>query len=243
MTSNVQNKTPGDVQLYHFNNEVKPTSKVDKTSNDIESDFSNHKLITSLLSYLENSPTAWHAVSETKKILLTKGFEELQECKSWKILPGKKYFTTRNGSSIIAFITPTLKPKSMCILGAHTDSPGLKLKPNPETTVKNMKMLHPEVYGGPVLSSWFDRSLGLAGRISYLDEHEMKKSCLVHIKETVAVVAHVAIHLDGSLSNEHKINRQKHLPAISTLTNQNSKSHLETLLKKIVPFEKLLGSV
>lgn len=200
--------------------------------------------VKGLMDFLEKSPTAWHAVASAKRLCVEQnGFTELKENKPWKIEPGGKYFVTRNDSSFISFIMPKQVPKSVCILGAHTDSPGLKLKPNPEKTVDNVTLLCPEVYGGPVLSSWFDKSLSLAGRITYLDDLHEKKSAVINLKKTIGTISHVAIHLEHTLGNEHKINRQDHLPAVCWIHTDEGKipSHFEEEIRKIVPFSKLLS--
>jgi len=97
--------------------------------------------ISDLMCLMDNSPTAWHAVENIKHNLVDNGFEELHEQKRWELKPSKKYFTTRNGSSLIAFVTPKKKPENALIAAAHTDSPSLKLKPNSEFLKENMVML------------------------------------------------------------------------------------------------------
>ena len=204
----------------------------------------SHPAVKGLMDFLETSPTAWHAVNSARRLCVEQnGFTELKENEPWKIEPGGKYFVTRNGSSFISFVMPTEMPKSVCILGAHTDSPGLKLKPDPEKSVDNVTLLCPEVYGGPIISSWFDKSLGLAGRITYLDESSQKKSAVIDLGKTVGTISHVAIHLERTLGEEHKVNRQQHLPAVTWIHTGDGKapSHFEEELKKIVPFTKLLS--
>lgn len=194
-------------------------------------------VIEELLSFIEASPTAWHATREAVNILKLKGFEELREQDKWELEPGKRYVVTRNGSSFIAFVMPNKSPESVCVLGAHTDSPGLKLKPNPEQVVDGVWLLNPEIYGGPILSTWFDRKLGLAGRITFLDEDANKKSALVSSAKTVGTISHVAIHLERELLDQVKINAQEHLRMICS-TDEFS---LESLLKEMVHFNKLIG--
>jgi len=210
---------------------------VAKTAFRIPEELSSQAEITHLMSYLNSSPTAWHATVSAVEILVAAGFTELKESDPWCIQPDHKYVVTRNGSSFIAFVTPKKNPESVCILGAHTDSPGLKLKPNPDKTVDNIHMLMPEVYGGPVLPSWFDRRLGLAGRITVMDSDDQKQSTLIRTTETIGTVSHVAIHLEGTLGNEHKINRQDHLGVICTTKDFS----LGSLLQKLTPFSRLIG--
>jgi aspartyl aminopeptidase len=200
--------------------------------------------ITNFLSFLENSPTSWHAVEVISKALLKANFIELNENETWTVHPGGKYFVTRNGSSICAFITPIHSPKKAIILGAHTDSPALKLKPNCEYRIQNYVMWGVEIYGGPLLNSWLNRDLGLAGRIVYRNEKSTLSTQLVCIKDHPVIIPQLAIHLDREVNDKGLcLNRQDHLSAIAALsTNLTDDYHyLNELLKKECP-HKILGA-
>ncbi|MBA2728568.1 MAG: M18 family aminopeptidase, partial [Parachlamydiaceae bacterium] len=93
--------------------------------------------IDKLATFLNDSPTAWHAVDNLKKILTTKGYQEIKESDRWRLKKGGRYFVCRNGSSLCAFAVPDRKPLRATIIGSHTDSPALKLKPNPEYRKEN----------------------------------------------------------------------------------------------------------
>ncbi|HEV8051269.1 MAG TPA: M18 family aminopeptidase [Parachlamydiaceae bacterium] len=201
--------------------------------------------VRGLMDYLHKSPTAWHATSEALNLCKEKGYTLLKEGESWKgiIQPKGKYVVERNGSSFIAFQVPSKDLQSACVLGAHTDSPGLKLKTHPEKNVDNVTLLCPEVYGGVNPHSWFDRSLGLAGRVIYLNENGEKCSSLIDLGKTIGTVSHLAIHLDRTLGEEHKVNAQDHLPVICWINDKQDQqfNHFEAELRKLVPLTKLIS--
>ena len=123
--------------------------------------------IQDLLNFIDRSPTPFHAVNEMKNFLFHAGYTELKETSPWKLTPNGKYFLTRNDSSLIAFIVgmKTKDASGFKIIGAHTDSPNLKLKPNPTYEKNGYLQLGIEVYGGVLLSTWTDRDLSLEGSI------------------------------------------------------------------------------
>ncbi|MDQ7044283.1 MAG: M18 family aminopeptidase, partial [Sulfurimonas sp.] len=137
-----------------------------------------------LLGFLDASPTPFHATLNMSMMLSNAGFTELNEVDTWNLEVGKKYFVTRNDSSIIAFIYTESKKYTM--LGAHTDSPNLKLKPNPVTKEHGVVKFGVEPYGGLLLNPWFDRNLSLAGRVSYLDSKDEIQSTLIDVKKSIA---------------------------------------------------------
>ena len=114
-----------------------------------------------LLPFLQQSPSPFHATATMLGMLKEAGFEQLQEEDAWQLQPGKAYVVTRNESSIIAFTTGQGDPAEtgIAMAGAHTDSPCLKVKPNPELRRKGFFQLGVEVYGGVLLNPWFDRDL------------------------------------------------------------------------------------
>ncbi len=125
------------------------------------------KNIHDLLEFIDRSPTPFHAVEEMKNILSAHGYSELKESDTWELISNGKYFLTRNDSSLIAFIvgTTTKDASGFKIIGAHTDSPNLKLKPNPAYDKSGYLQMGVEVYGGVLLTTWTDRGLSLAGPI------------------------------------------------------------------------------
>lgn len=176
------------------------------------------EFVNGLIDFIKNSPTPFHAVETMVAILEKNGFKQLNEADLWAIDSGEKnqrYYVTRNDSSIIAFqLNQSLVENGIRMLGAHTDSPCLKVKPNPEIINNNYLQLGIEVYGGVLLNPWFDRDLSLAGRVSYLDENGVIAHQLIDLQKAVAVIPSLAIHLDREANDKRSINKQKHLPPI-----------------------------
>ncbi|WP_415895836.1 M18 family aminopeptidase [Neptuniibacter sp. PT34_22] len=174
-------------------------------------------LIADLQLFLEASPTPYHAVKEMSQRLVENGFMELREEDSWQLQAGGKYFVTRNGSSIIAWSLPRdadLAESGMRMVGAHTDSPCLKVKPVPELNRQGYQQLGVEVYGGVLLNPWFDRDLSMAGRVSYKSLKGERCKALVNFKDPIALIPSLAIHLDREANKSRTINAQTYLPVI-----------------------------
>lgn len=198
-------------------------------------------LIPDLLSFLDAAPTAWHAVAVTVKKLKEQGFQELKEEDAWKLEPGGRYFVIRNGSSLCAFTLPRGNADSVTILASHTDSPSLKLKPHPEIRKQNMILFGVEVYGSPLLSSWLNRDLGLAGRVVYQDDEDHIRESLVTLDKHPLVIPQLAIHLDREINDKGLIlNKQEHLSALAAIDQDNPPiPYLEKLLKEMIPLKTL----
>ncbi len=111
--------------------------------------------------FLTQSPTSWHATMEMGNRLASLDFIPLDLNEKWELEKGKKYFVIRDGS-LAAFALPKKKVEALSLIASHTDSPALKLKPRPSIQKANMQMLGVEVYGGPVLPTWFNRDLAIA---------------------------------------------------------------------------------
>jgi aspartyl aminopeptidase len=115
-------------------------------------------LLTDLLSFLGASPTPFHAVEEGKRRLEAQGFRPLDEAERWDRLAAGAYYVTTSGTNLFAFRLPAPAQRTgFRIIGAHTDSPNLRLKPSPEYTAEGYAQLGVEVYGGVLLNSWLDR--------------------------------------------------------------------------------------
>jgi len=166
---------------------------------------------TGLLDFLHASPTAFHATHNIATQLLAAGFIRLQEGDTWQLEPGNRYLVTRNDSSIIAFVygKSPLLDTGIRMLGAHTDSPCLKVKPRAELNRRGYFQLGVEVYGGALLAPWYDRDLSMAGRVTYRDQSDQIGSALIDFLRPVAVVPSLAIHLDREANNSRSINAQK----------------------------------
>ena len=164
-----------------------------------------------LLQFLAESPTPFHATQGLASRLQAAGFIRLHEGDAWNMEPGGRYWVTRNDSSIIAFVYghEPLVETGIRMVGAHTDSPCLKLKPRPELNRRGYYQLGVEVYGGALLAPWYDRDLSLAGRVTYRAADDSIASVLVDFKEPIAVIPSLAIHLDREANNSRSINAQK----------------------------------
>jgi len=169
-----------------------------------------------LVDFLGASPTPFHAVAQMSDRLLAAGFVGLNESDAWDVVPGGRYFVTRNDSSIVAWVMPEgeLAESGFRMVGAHTDSPCLKVKPQPELHRNGYFQLGVEVYGGVLLNPWFDRDLSLAGRVSYLDTSGAVCHSLVDFEKPVAVIPSLAIHLDREANKSREINAQTYLPPV-----------------------------
>ncbi|OQX33218.1 MAG: M18 family aminopeptidase [Oceanospirillales bacterium LUC14_002_19_P2] len=198
--------------------------------------FDQNTFNQKLLTFLDQSPTPFHATREIARQLDDAGFTALNERDAWQLAPGKKYYTTRNGSSIIAFTTGkgNYAEQGFRMVGAHTDSPCLKVKPNPTLQEKGCYQLSVEVYGGVLLNPWFDRDLSLAGRLTWADSQGQLHSSLIDFRDPIAIIPNLAIHLDREANNTHPVNPQKDIPPIlSLLKNDEKVDFIQQLMNRL----------
>ncbi len=158
-----------------------------------------------LLDYIAASPSMFHATDTTAKILEESGFTYLNESSEWELQPGGKYYTLRNGSSLLAWIMPREAFTGFMIMAAHSDSPFLKLKENTEQFDDHYVRLSVEKYGSPLLAPWFDRPLSVAGRVM-IRTSEGFDVRLVDMAEPVAVIPSVAIHMNREANDKASYN-------------------------------------
>jgi len=204
---------------------------------------------TGLLKFLNASPTPWHAVATMKSQLDAAGFEELDEKDDWSLDRNRSYYVIRNGSSIVAFRTGARDASASGIrmVGAHTDSPCLKVKPNPELRRKGFFQLGVEVYGGVLMNPWFDRDLSLAGRVTFLDGHNKVSDTLVDFRKPVAFIPSLAIHLDREANSSRTVNPQTDLPPVLMQVPEDDATGFNELLVQQIASEsgakvhKILG--
>ena len=160
-----------------------------------------------LLSFIEKSTDCFHAVQEITKILSEAGFNYLPENKLWEIKSGK-YFTTRNGSSVIAFTVPENEVTGLSIVSAHSDSPTFKIKDEAAMKVEmNYTKLNTEPYGGMIMSTWLDRPLGISGRLTVKTDKGVKM-LLADTECDYCVIPNLAIHMQRDINDGHKYNPQ-----------------------------------
>lgn len=182
-----------------------------------------------LISFINASPTSFHANESVRKILNEAGFEELLESHTWELKPGGKYYVSKNTSALIAFTIGTqLDHYSFNISAAHCDTPTFKIKPISRIVSDNRyHKLNVEMYGGALCAPWFDRPLSVAGRaiIKNNDHFETK---LVNIDKDLLIIPNVAIHLDREANSGKKYNNQVDmLPLIgSTALDENAFENL-----------------
>ena len=167
-----------------------------------------------LIDFISKSPTPFHATQNLLGMFTEAGFIELDDESDWKIKPNTQYVITCNDSSIIAFNTGKDLSHGIRMLGAHTDSPCLRIKPNPEIRKHGYLQLGVEVYGGALLHPWLDRDLSIAGRVSGIDKDGNLFHQLIDIKKAIAVIPNLAIHLDRGANKDKTINKQTDLPII-----------------------------
>lgn len=169
-----------------------------------------------LLSFIDASPSPWHAVHSLEQRLLAQGFIELHEAERWKLETGGRYYVVRGGSSIIAF---KLGQKSLAetgfrMIGAHTDSPGLRLKTNAAYKSDGLVRLGVEIYGGPILATFTDRDLSLAGRVNIRTAQGFDTR-LIKFEQPLVRLPNLAIHMNRDVNEQGlKLNKQTELPLL-----------------------------
>ncbi|KAM1025632.1 hypothetical protein TB2_038630 [Malus domestica] len=181
-----------------------------------------NSVVSDLIGFLNAAPTAFHAVDEAKKRLRSAGYEQVLEREDWKLEAGKKYFFTRNYSTIVAFAIGKkyVAGNGFHIVGAHTDSPCLKLKPVSKVAKGGYLEVGVQTYGGGLWHTWFDRDLTIAGRVIVREEKDgsvLYSHKLVRIEEPIMRIPTLAIHLDRDVRDAFKVNAQTHLlPVLAT---------------------------
>jgi len=172
--------------------------------------------IDDLLSFLAASPTPYHAVASSIARLEAARFSPLSERDSWADLAAGRYYISHEGSALVAFVVPSTPVHGFRIVGAHTDSPNLRLKPKPEYTKEGYLQLGVEVYGGALLNSWLDRDLGLAGRAMIRSGSDGGlESRLVRLDHPRLRVPQLAIHLDRDVNDKGLVlNKQEHMAPV-----------------------------
>jgi aspartyl aminopeptidase len=184
-----------------------------------------------LIDFLKASPTPFHATSSLVQRLEGAGFQRLDERDPWHTETGGRYYVTRNDSSIIAFKLGRLSPLigGIRLVGAHTDSPCLRVKPQPELQRQGFWQLGVEVYGGALLAPWFDRDLSLAGRVTFRRDGKVE-SQLIDFKLPIATIPNLAIHLNRTANEGWPINPQSELPPILAQVAGDERADFRALL-------------
>ncbi|MET7450546.1 M18 family aminopeptidase [Streptomyces sp. NPDC005574] len=168
-------------------------------------------LTDDLMAFLAASPTPYHAVANAAERLEKAGFRQVAETDAWDGTSGGKY-VLRGGAIVAWYVPEGADPHTpFRIIGAHTDSPNLRVKPQPDTGAHGWRQVAVEIYGGPLLNSWLDRDLGLAGRLTLRDG----STRLVNVDRPLLRVPQLAIHLDRAVNSDGlKLDKQRHLQPV-----------------------------
>ena len=192
------------------------------------------KIASEFINFASENPTCFHVVSAIADDLKKAGFEELKETKVWKIEQGGKYFTTRNGSSLIAFRVPKKEIMGLNIASAHTDSPALKIKGmQAEMKEGAFLKLNVEYYGGLLMATWFDRPLSLAGRVVVKEKDKLVEK-LIKIDRDLLVIPSVAIHMNRDANKGFEYNPQKDLLPLFAMADSNGSKKNASPLAEII---------
>ncbi len=179
--------------------------------------------------FVTAAPSSYHAAAEVARRAEAAGFVRLAESDAWDVAPGGRYVVVRDGSAIAFVVPPSAEATTpFTVLGTHTDSPGFKLKPRPTTGREGWVQAGVEVYGGPLLNSWLDRELELAGRIVTRDGAE-------HLVRTgpFARIPQLAIHLDRQVNDGLALDKQRHTQPVIGLGEVSDADVLAELASRI----------
>ncbi len=166
-----------------------------------------------LLGFIDRSPTPYHAVAEAGARLEAAGFECAFETEIWSVEPGSRRFIVRNDGSLVAFEVGMASPAEagFRLIGAHTDSPNLRLKPRPDVEAQGYRQLAVETYGGVLLHTWLDRDLSLAGRVTFREDDGIR-TARVNFERPLLRIPSLAIHLNREVNTQGlQLNSQQHL--------------------------------
>ena len=212
------------------------------------------KFAENMLDFIYESPTQFNAVEVSAETLEKNGFEKLNPKENWKLEVGKKYYTTKNSSALVAFKVNSdeVEKEGFRIIGSHTDSPGFRIKPNAEMESCGAYLkLNTEGYGGMILSTWLDRPLAMAGRVFLRGENPFKPlEKIVNINKPVCIIPNLAIHMNRSINDGYKYNKQTDmLPLVGLINEQLEKdnymvkllaSELDVEVEEIIDFDIFL---
>lgn len=187
--------------------------------------------IKDLLEFMDCSPVNFFAVDTCRRRLEAAGFSELDMADAWKLSAGDRRYVIKNGSAIFAFIVGSGEP-AFDIIAAHSDSPGFRLKPNCEIPCEGGAVrLNTEVYGGPILYTWFDRPLSLAGRVALRGEDPLHPEMrLMRVNRPVLVIPHLAIHFNRQVNEGNKLSKQKDMLPVVSLGGEDAKGMIRRLI-------------
>ena len=175
--------------------------------------------VADLLAFIDRSPTPYHAVAESVRRLEAGGYREAQDVDAWELGPGEKRYSVRGGGSLVVLRMGAVSPVQggFRVLGAHTDSPNLRLKPHADVDAHGYRQFAVEPYGGVLTHTWLDRDLSLAGQVTLREESRIRER-LVDFARPLLRIPNLAIHLNREIKSDGlKLNPQTHLAPISGL--------------------------
>ena len=183
-----------------------------------------------LLKMLDSSPVNFLAVNYAEQLLADNGFCKVELGSMPVLEPGKGYYITKNGTALFAFRMGTGDvTEGFKLICAHTDSPGFRIKPSPEMFSEGgMVRLNTEVYGGPILYTWFDRPLSIAGRGLLRSDNPLRPVArLLHVKRPLLLIPHIAIHFNREVNDGNPLNRQRDMmPVLGFINNHFERENL-----------------
>lgn len=183
-----------------------------------------------LMAFLGESTTPFHAVTSMVSRLQSAGFTLWSDASREPLVVGDKHFTVRNDSSLVAFTVGQSLENGLRLVGAHTDSPNLSVKPNPAISRFGCNLLAVDVYGGALLNPWFDRDLSMAGKVSVETDAGELVSCLIDFKRAIAVIPSLAIHLDREANKGRSINPQTDMLPLVSLSSGDGQFDVHAML-------------
>lgn len=186
----------------------------------------NDLYINDLMKFLDCSSVNFLAAEEICSRLDNAGYEKLDPAEKWQLRPGGRYYVTKNGSAVMAFSPATSGAASgYKIISAHSDSPGFRIKPHAEMKCEGgVVKLNTEVYGGPILYTWFDRPLSIAGRVILRSDNPLTpKARTIRFDRPLLTIPHLAIHFNRAVNEGNPLSRQKDMLPVIGIIN----SHLE----------------
>lgn len=196
-----------------------------------------------LLDFIDNSPSPWHAVASIETAIQAFQFVRLDEAAPWQLQAGGRYYVVRDDSSIVLFVLGNKVPAEagFKIVGAHTDSPGLRIRPNGAIAGNHMVRLGVEIYGGPILATFTDRDLSLAGRVSFVDGQGCLSYRRIRFNRPLLRLPNLAIHMNRGVNEDGlKLHKQNELPL---LLNQLDGEQLpQSYFLKLLEQESGIGS-
>ncbi|MEI7456661.1 MAG: M18 family aminopeptidase [Nitrosomonadales bacterium] len=202
--------------------------------------LSDRSAARELIDFIDASPSPWHAVASAELLLQAAGYIRLEEGCRWQLNAGGRYYVVRGGASMIAFTLGQQAEAGYRIIGAHTDSPGLRLKPKASIACDGLMRLAVEVYGGPILASFSDRDLSLAGRVVLRNQ----QTRLVRFEHPLLRLPNLAIHMNREVNEQGlKFNKQTELPLIlgQLGEGEDAEANLRQLLSGAAGCDDLLS--